>query len=168
VKLRIRGGQRLVGVHVEATREHGHGEQRVSDLLPDRPSIARRFSPADSDSTSASGSSESRVIVDSTVGSSVAVNGVCLTVVGREPEALASCYRESLRLASEHGLASVAFPSIATGIYGYPVAAAAKVALTAVRAFLVGEPTTVSLVRFTLWSDEDFATYRSELTTLPD
>ncbi len=52
-----------------------------------------------------------------------------------EPELLAGCYRSSLRLAAEHGLASIAFPAISCGVYGYPPAAAAAVALAAIEAF---------------------------------
>jgi O-acetyl-ADP-ribose deacetylase (regulator of RNase III) len=48
-----------------------------------------------------------------------------------EAETLASCHRESVRLADEHGLASLAFPAISTGAYGYPVTEAAPVALSA-------------------------------------
>lgn len=70
-----------------------------------------------------------------------------------EPELLASAYRASLALAEQHALATVAFPSIATGVYGYPVAAAAQVALRTVAAHLerAEHP---RLVRFVLYSDE--------------
>lgn len=55
---------------------------------------------------------------------------------GREAELLAACYRNSLTLAVEHGLASIAFPAISTGAYGYPPEEAAQVASRAIREFL--------------------------------
>ena len=66
-----------------------------------------------------------------------------------EPDLLASCYRRSLELADDVGADTVAFPAISTGVYGYPVAAAAKVALAAVR----GTDTTVGRVLFVCFSD---------------
>ena len=57
-----------------------------------------------------------------------------------EPVLLAACYRNSLRLAAEHGLRTVAFPAISTGVYGYPPEAAARVAQAEVRAFLEAHP----------------------------
>jgi O-acetyl-ADP-ribose deacetylase (regulator of RNase III) len=76
-----------------------------------------------------------------------------------EAEKLASCYRRSLELAHAAGLRTVAFPSISTGVYGYPVERAARVALTAVRAFLAEHalPERVTMVCF---SDGDVAAYR--------
>lgn len=56
--------------------------------------------------------------------------------IKNEAALLASCYRESLRLACEHHLRTIAFPAISTGAYRYPLAAAAHIAATTVRAFL--------------------------------
>jgi O-acetyl-ADP-ribose deacetylase (regulator of RNase III) len=53
-----------------------------------------------------------------------------------EPEELASCYRESLRLAVRHGVKTIAFPAISCGIYGYPVDEACRIAVREVRGFL--------------------------------
>jgi len=83
-----------------------------------------------------------------------------------EKALLASCYRNSLRLAAEKGLSSVAFPSIATGIYGYPVKEAAKVALGAVAEFLKGEERAPRLVRFVLFDEKTFGAYREALEAL--
>jgi O-acetyl-ADP-ribose deacetylase (regulator of RNase III) len=71
---------------------------------------------------------------------------------------LARAYRSSLALAAQQRLASVAFPSISTGIYGYPVEDAASVALTTVRAFL-SVPTRVTLVRLVLWDQASYEAY---------
>jgi len=59
---------------------------------------------------------------------------------GREAELLAACYSNSLALAVEHQLASIAFPAISTGAYGYPPEEAAQVASMAIRDFLAGGP----------------------------
>jgi O-acetyl-ADP-ribose deacetylase (regulator of RNase III) len=56
-----------------------------------------------------------------------------------EPELLASCYAESLKLAVAHGVRSIAFPAISCGIYGYPIAAAARIAVWTVAEFLAGD-----------------------------
>ena len=83
-----------------------------------------------------------------------------------EPELLASCYRNSLRIAAEHGFQSVAFPSISTGIYGYPSPLAATKALTTVASFLSSEPMAPSRVRFVLFDSLTFATYAGALDEL--
>ncbi len=57
-----------------------------------------------------------------------------------EPALLASCYRESLALAVAHGVRSIAFPAISCGVYGYPIPAAARIAIDTTAAFLAAEP----------------------------
>ena len=82
----------------------------------------------------------------------------------KEAETLASCYRECLKLAKRHGLRTVAFPSISTGAYGYPMEEAAKVALGTVRDFLENQEG-VDKVIFILWRREAFETYSAGLET---
>ena len=84
-----------------------------------------------------------------------------------EAETLARCYASCLALAAARGLASLAFPAISTGVYGYPKKEAAAVALGALREGLAAG-STVTLVRCVLFSEEDFETYRRALAALPD
>ena len=79
-----------------------------------------------------------------------------------EPELLASCYRASIELAFRHGLATLAFPSISTGIYGYPIELAAEVAVTAVRT-AVTHHATVEDVIFCCFSASDLRVYEQVL-----
>ena len=82
-----------------------------------------------------------------------------------EPATLASCYRTSLSLADREGLVSVAFPSISTGAFGYPIEEAARVALGAIAAFLP-QARAVRLVRCVVFSAADLAAYRRALEEL--
>ncbi len=77
----------------------------------------------------------------------------------RDAELLASAYRSSLELASQHGIRSLAFPSISTGIYGYPIDQAAPIALRTVGEHLAGHPG-IELVRFVLWSRDSYAAFK--------
>ncbi|MDX1499500.1 MAG: O-acetyl-ADP-ribose deacetylase [Woeseiaceae bacterium] len=80
-----------------------------------------------------------------------------------EPALLASCYRTALDLAKEHGLRSIAFPGISTGVYGYPVEDAAQVAIGTVRAFVDANPGSLDAVIFCCFSAGDLAHYRALL-----
>jgi O-acetyl-ADP-ribose deacetylase (regulator of RNase III) len=80
----------------------------------------------------------------------------------REPELLASCYRRALALAAAHGAASLAFPSISTGVYGYPIEPAARIAVATVRRSLLEVPT-VHEVIFCCFSPRDLAVYEDVL-----
>ncbi|MEZ5319512.1 MAG: O-acetyl-ADP-ribose deacetylase [Vicinamibacterales bacterium] len=79
-----------------------------------------------------------------------------------EPAQLASAYRASLALARDHGLTSLAFPAISTGIFGYPLADATHVAVAAVRDFLADRPGTLEHVVFACFSPEVLEAYRRE------
>jgi O-acetyl-ADP-ribose deacetylase (regulator of RNase III) len=80
-----------------------------------------------------------------------------------EPALLASCYRRSLEIAAEHGLSSIAFPSISTGIYGYPIELATRVAVTSVRETLP-KARSMREVIFCCFSRHDLAVYESVLS----
>ena len=84
----------------------------------------------------------------------------------REPELLASCYRRSLELAAANGCRSIAFPCISTGIYGYPAAEAADIAVRTVRETLSTLGAEVD-VTFCCFSDEDLELYRARLAEAP-
>ena len=83
-----------------------------------------------------------------------------------EPELLASAYRESLKLATENKLASISFPSISTGAYGYPLDEAATVALTTVISFLNEKITSVKEVVFVLFGQSALKAYEGALEEL--
>ncbi|CAB3882742.1 O-acetyl-ADP-ribose deacetylase [Achromobacter anxifer] len=83
-----------------------------------------------------------------------------------ESALLASCYRGCIELAEERAVASIAFPSISTGIYGYPMALAAEVAIETVRASLAGD-SSIQEVIFCCFSQEDLLQYEDILNRPP-
>lgn len=82
-----------------------------------------------------------------------------------EAELLRQAYWNSLTLAAEHGASTIAFPSISTGAYGYPIEKAAPVALGAARDFALANPV-FKEIRFVLFSERDLSAYRQALGAL--
>ena len=83
-----------------------------------------------------------------------------------EEELLRSGYRNRLKRAAERRLKTVAFPSISTGAYGYPVEKAAPVALSEVKRFLEEEEHTLREIRFVLFNEETYRAYEGALDRL--
>jgi len=84
-----------------------------------------------------------------------------------EPELLASCYRNSLQLAVDNAVRSIAFPAISCGVFGYPVEQAARIAVREVRDFLAADETIVS-VYLTCFGDAIYAAYQRALRQLSE
>ena len=82
---------------------------------------------------------------------------------GNEPQLLKQCYLQSLKLASDHQLKSIAFPNISTGVYGFPKKAAAEIAIDAVRSFME-QPGSVEDVIFVVFDRENETLYNNLLT----
>ena len=84
---------------------------------------------------------------------------------GKRGEAglLADCYRNSLELAVQKGIRSVAFPSISTGIYSYPIGQAAKIAVDTVKEFLKEHPEDLDLVEWVLFDQTTYDAYEHAL-----
>jgi O-acetyl-ADP-ribose deacetylase len=79
-----------------------------------------------------------------------------------EPETLADCYLNSLQLAVENGIKTIAFPAISCGAYGYPVEEAAQIAAKTTREFLANADRLEKVI-FVLWSEDIYQTYRDLL-----
>lgn len=80
-----------------------------------------------------------------------------------EPELLASCYRECLAMAEERGVATISFPAISTGVYGYPLEEAAKIAVREVKAYLERVDASVREVTFVLFDRRAWKAYAAAL-----
>jgi O-acetyl-ADP-ribose deacetylase (regulator of RNase III) len=81
-----------------------------------------------------------------------------------EAELLASCYRRSLEIADRHQLRSIAFPAISTGIYGYPIEAATKIAVGTARGYIDTHPrSSLTEIVFCCFSERDLEIYQRAL-----
>jgi len=80
----------------------------------------------------------------------------------KEPELLKSCYRRSLELAAEKGVKSIAFPSISTGAYRFPIEKASRIAVDTVKAYLEGKPV-VEKVIFVCFGERNLQVYKNIL-----
>ncbi|NWG02318.1 MAG: O-acetyl-ADP-ribose deacetylase [Syntrophaceae bacterium] len=83
----------------------------------------------------------------------------------KDPELLSSAYRKSLELCTQNKISSIAFPSISTGIYGYPVEEASRIALKTVMDYLKEHPE-IKMVRFVLFDSNTLKVYQEALTEL--
>lgn len=80
----------------------------------------------------------------------------------KEARLLAKCYKNSLDIAVNHGIETIAFPNISTGVYGFPKNSAAKIAINTVSEFLE-KNTTISKVYFVCFDNENYVIYKNEL-----
>jgi O-acetyl-ADP-ribose deacetylase (regulator of RNase III) len=78
-----------------------------------------------------------------------------------DAELLANCYKNCLKLADEHKIKSISFPSISTGVYGYPIEEASKIALNTIVNYLKTQATGIQLVHIVLFSSQDYDIYLS-------
>ena len=79
----------------------------------------------------------------------------------KEAELLRNAYRDSLQVAADHGVKRIAFPSISTGVYGYPVEEAAKTAVQTVKEFGRNNPDKIELVRFVMFDERTKRAYEA-------
>ena len=81
----------------------------------------------------------------------------------REPELLASCYKNSLSVAAGEGIRTIAFPSVSTGVYSYPLDQAAQIAVAAVRAYVAEHPDAFDEIIWVLFDSRTKAAYDAVL-----
>lgn len=83
-----------------------------------------------------------------------------------EEKLLANCYKNSLRLASENNIKSIAFPSISTGVYGYPIELASRIALTEIKSFIKANKEMDKVV-IVCFGEDAFQTYQEGINKSP-
>ena len=84
----------------------------------------------------------------------------------KEEELLASCYLNTMKLAFEHGIRTIAFPSISTGVYSFPLELAAKIAVKTVSRFMNENPDSFEFVEWVLFDDKTDRIYEGEVDKL--
>ena len=80
-----------------------------------------------------------------------------------ERELLASCYRSCLELAVQNGCRSIAFPSISTGVYHFPLEDAAKIAISTAKQFVAEHPDSLDIIKWVLFDERTLAAYEKML-----
>ena len=85
-----------------------------------------------------------------------------------EDELLANCYYNSMKLAMDNGIRNIAFPSISTGVYSFPVELAAKIAVNTINRFLQENPEKFDLVEWVLFDDNTKSVYEAEVDKFYD
>ncbi len=80
-----------------------------------------------------------------------------------EEELLANCYRNSLQLAVDNNIRTIAFPSISTGVYSFPVDKAAKIAVATVKRFIEDNPDKLDLVQWVLFDEKTYNAYNNQI-----
>ena len=83
-----------------------------------------------------------------------------------EPKILANCYYNSMKSADKLNLSSISFPSISTGVYGYPIAEASKIALSTIIDYIKNTDTKITLVQFVLFGEKNFSAYKKAFDDL--
>lgn len=83
--------------------------------------------------------------------------------LSKERELLASCYQSSLELAAKNGIRTIAFPSISTGIYHFPLDEAAKIAVQTVRDYIASHPEAFDLIKWVLFDNVTLEMYQREI-----
>ena len=80
-----------------------------------------------------------------------------------EPELLASCYLSCLQLAQDHGIRSIAFPSISTGVYHFPLKQAAEIAVSTAKYFVSENPEALDVIKWVLFDEKTLQAYADEI-----
>ena len=81
----------------------------------------------------------------------------------KEHELLASCYRSCLEVAAAKGIRSIAFPSISTGIYSFPLDQASEIAVRTAKEFVINHPGELDVIKWVLFDDRTFQAYESQI-----